>query len=89
MLDDDVRLVSVAPRFGTDGSIMLSLQFVSKNGNGMIETINRMHADAQFRNPFPSTQTQLEAGAGFAFQLAVQYVPPPMSGGVRLSEAPQ
>ena len=88
VLTDDVRLLSVTPRFAPDGKISLSLEFVSKSADGMIKTINRMHADPQFRNPFPSTQSQLDEG-GYAFSLTVQYVPAPMSGGVKLSEAPR
>ncbi len=89
VLADDVRLLAVAPRFAPDGNIILSLDFVSKSADGMIKTINRMHADPQFRNPFPSSQTQLPEGAGYSFALTVQYVQPPMSGGVPLSEAPR
>lgn len=86
VLADDVRLLSVAPRFDGDGTISLSLEFLSKSADGMIKTINRMHADPQFRNPFPSSQSKLAEG-GYSFSLTVQYLPPPMSGGVRLSEA--
>lgn len=85
VLVDDVRLVSVAPAFA-EGSIQLSLEFVSKSADGMIKTINRMNADPQFRNPFPSSQSALEAG-GYSFSLTVQYLPPPISTGVRLTEA--
>lgn len=87
VLVDDVRLVSVGPTF-TEGSIQLSLDFVSKSADGMIKTINRMNADPQFRNPFPSSQSALDTG-GYAFSLTVQYLPPPISTGVRLTEAPR
>jgi hypothetical protein len=85
VLADDVRLVSVAPTFGDNG-IQLSLDFVSKSANGMIKTVNRMNADPQFLHPFPSSQSVLETG-GYAFSLTVQYLPPPISTGVRLTEA--
>jgi type IV pilus assembly protein PilN len=88
VLSDDVRLMSVTPSFSTEGEIQLSLNFVSKMGDGMIRTINRMHADPQFRSPFPSNQTVADDGS-YSFDLVVEYVPPPMSGGVRLSEAPR
>lgn len=88
VLAADVRLLSVAPRFETDGTIRLSLLFRSKSADGMIKTINRMHADPQFRNPFPSSQAKLDEG-GYSFSLTVEYLSPPMSGGVRLSEAPR
>jgi type IV pilus assembly protein PilN len=87
VLADDVRLVSVVPRFGADGTIQLSLEFLSKSGDGMIRTINKMYSDPQFRNPFPGRQAVVEGG--YSFNLTVQYVPPPMAGGVRLSEAPR
>jgi hypothetical protein len=85
VLVDDVRLVSVAPAFA-EGSIQLTLEFVSKSADGMIKTINRMNADPQFRYPFPSNQSALETG-GYAFSLTVQYLPPTISTGLRLTEA--
>lgn len=88
VLTDDVRLISVSPRFDPNGKISLALSFAAKNADGMIKTINRMNADPQFRNPFPTTQSQEDGGA-FSFFLTVQYVPPPVSGGLRLSEAPR
>jgi hypothetical protein len=87
VLADDVRLVSVAPTF-SDSGIQLSLDFVSKSANGMIKTINRMNADPQFLHPFPSSQSVIETG-GYSFNLTVQYLPPPISTGVRLTEAPR
>jgi type IV pilus assembly protein PilN len=87
VLSNDVRVMSVSPTFTEDGNIELSLEFVSKSGDGMIRTINRMHADPQFRNPFPSRQSAIEGGA-YTFDLKVQYVPP-ATNGVRLTEAPR
>jgi type IV pilus assembly protein PilN len=87
VLADDVRLLSVTPTFEKDGSIKLAMEFVSKTADGMIRTLNRMNADPQFRNPFPSMQSQVENG--YAFTLSTQYVPPALAGGVRLSEAPR
>lgn len=74
VLADDVRLVSIAPSFTDEGSIRLQLQFESKSADGMITTINRMHADPQFRNPFPSTETATPAG--YSFDLTAEYLPP-------------
>jgi type IV pilus assembly protein PilN len=87
VLADDVRLLSVTPSFEKDGNIKLSLEFVSKTADGMIRTLNRMNADPQFRNPFPSMQSQMDTG--YSFTLSTQYVPPALAGGVRLSEAPR
>ena len=78
VLADDVRLISVSPAFDKDGTIRLSLQFQSKSNDGMITTINRMHRDPQFLNPFPSSETMLEAGV-YAFDLSVGYRP---AGGI-------
>lgn len=74
VLADDVRLVSIAPTFSDDGTIVLSLQFQAKQANGMVETINRMHADAQFHNPFPANERVVD-GVGYAFDLTAEYRP--------------
>lgn len=76
VLDDDVRLLAITPQFAEEGPVMLSLRFEGKQANGMVETINRMHADPQFRNPFPSNERMLEGGVGYAFDLSVEYLPP-------------
>jgi type IV pilus assembly protein PilN len=89
VLTDDVRLLSVTPTFDQSGKINLVLSFQSKTAEGMIKTINRMNADPQFRNPFPNMQTEDPESGGFSFALRVEYVPPPVSAGVRLSEAPR
>ena len=74
LLADDVRLLSVAPKFDKSGRIDLSLDFQSKSGNGMITTINRMNADSQFEGAFPHNESQLEGG-GYSFTISVQYLP--------------
>jgi type IV pilus assembly protein PilN len=73
VLADDVRLVSVAPRFEADGTIGLALSFQSKSSDGMITTINRMNKDPQFANPFPTIEQQVDGG--YRFQLSVTYRP--------------
>ena len=74
VLASDVRLVSITPAFGQDGSIDLTLAFESKSGNGMITTINRMHSDPQFQNPFPTNESVSPEGV-YSFNLAVGYRP--------------
>ncbi|HYH10058.1 MAG TPA: hypothetical protein VEK11_23615 [Thermoanaerobaculia bacterium] len=74
VLADDVRLLTIAPAFTEEGPIILSLRFEAKQANGMVETINRMHADPQFRNPFPANERRIEGG-GYAFDLTVNYLP--------------
>ena len=73
ILDRDVRLKSVSPTFTEAGPIRLSLAFEAKSGDGMIETINHMHADPHFRNPFPSSETATQNG--YNFNLTVEYLP--------------
>lgn len=73
----DVRLISITPGFNAEGPVDLTLGFQSRSPNGMIETINRMHADPQFASPFPRDESVIEGG--FAFNLTVQYVPPAKS----------
>ena len=73
VLDQDVRLTSVSPTFTEKGPIQLSLELESKSADGMIRTINRMHEDPNFLNPFPSHETAVDGG--FRFDLSVQYIP--------------
>jgi hypothetical protein len=73
LLADDVRLLSVSPRFDKT-RIDLSLEFRSKSGDGMITTLNRMNADPQFEGAFPTNETQMEDG-GYAFTINVHYLP--------------
>ena len=82
ILADDVRLVSVSPTFDKSGAIMLSLAFESKSGDGMITTINRMNADPQFADAFPTTESQIETG--YSFEVNVRYMPQARSGGVSM-----
>lgn len=74
ILADDVRLVSVSPQFSPEGPIHLQMEFEAKSGDGMIITINRMNADPQFRNAFPSRETALDDGS-YSFALSAQYLP--------------
>lgn len=74
VMASDVRLLSIKPSFLPDGSINLALAFQSKSGNGMITTINRMHSDPQFENPFPSNESVGSDGI-YSFNLAVNYRP--------------
>lgn len=71
---NDVRLLSVTPRFNGNGTVSLNLAFAAKTAEGMISTINRMNADAQFRDPFPSNES-FRDGA-YQFMLTAQYIPP-------------
>lgn len=74
ILADDVRLMSVSPQFTVNGPIPLSMNFEAKSGDGMITTINRMNADPQFKNAFPSNETANDDGT-YTFVLSVDYLP--------------
>lgn len=74
ILADDVRLVSVTPAFTDEGPVRLSMDFEAKSGDGMITTINRMNADPQFRDAFPSGETARDDGT-YVFSLAAEYLP--------------
>ncbi len=74
LLADDVRLVSVSPSFTENGPIRLSLDFEGKSGDAMITTINRMNADPQFRDAFPSSESARDDGT-YSFQISVEYLP--------------
>ena len=74
ILADDVRLLSVSPTFALEGPIPLSMNFEAKSGDGMITTINRMNADPQFRDAFPSGESANDDGT-YTFTLTVNYLP--------------
>ena len=74
ILPDDVRLVTVSPQFTEEGPINLRLDFEAKSGDGMMTIINRMHADPQFREPFPHNETARDDGT-FSFSLSAKYLP--------------
>ena len=74
VLPADVRILSIAPAFTETGEITLGLAFHTKSADGMVRTINSMNADPEFRDPFPSNESQIEGG--YAFDLSVRYLPP-------------
>ena len=81
ILRDDVRLLSVSPSFSEEGGVRLALHFQSKSSDGMITTINRMNADPQFEDAFPTTESQDDAGI-YSFDLSARYLPEQTSGKV-------
>lgn len=86
VLADDVRLISVSPTFDSDGMVKLDMTFQSKSSDGMLTTIKRMQKNAQFKDPFPSIETQVEGG--YEFRLTAGYIPPPIrSGGAEVIHA--
>jgi len=83
ILADDVRLVSVSPKFTDAGPVGLSMDFEAKSGDGMITTINRMNEDPQFSDVFPDSETARDDGA-YTFSLNALYHPgTTKTGGIR------
>lgn len=72
VLSNDVRLISVSPAF-QNGGIQLALQCEAKTATGLIDIMNRMHKDANFANPFPTSESMIEGG--YSFGLNVEYRP--------------
>ena len=75
VLHDDVRLVSIAPSIEEGEPVSLDLQFESRSADGLESTLARLQRDAQFRDPFPTTETRSESGT-WAFAIQVKYLPP-------------
>ncbi|HEX7150727.1 MAG TPA: hypothetical protein VF618_04495 [Thermoanaerobaculia bacterium] len=72
---DDVRLVSITPQVDDEtGKVKLELQFESKSADGLVTTMERFGRDAQFRDPFPSTEI-LQNENSYMFTLNVEYRP--------------
>ncbi len=73
VLPTDVRLSSVSPTFQPDGRVSLTLQLESKSPNGMIRTLERLIADPNFSDPFPSGEQA--TAEGFRFAISGEYKP--------------
>jgi type II secretory pathway component PulM len=71
----DVRVRTISPSFDQEqpGTINIDLQCEAKTANGMIETLDAMHANPQFKNPFPASES--ERDGHYEFTLNVDYKP--------------
>jgi hypothetical protein len=76
ILASDVRLTSVSPAFSNEGPVNLSLNFQAKTSEGMIKTIDRMNADPQFHDAFPTNESRNDDGT-YTFVIMAQYLPVP------------
>ena len=76
ILGADVRLTSVSPAFSIEGPVNLSLNFQAKTSEGMIKTIDRMNADPQFHDAFPTSESRNDDGT-YTFVIMAQYLPVP------------
>lgn len=73
VLPDDVRLVSISPSFNKSGFVHLALSCVGKNGQSMVNTLDRFNRDGHFARPFPTSEDN--TGAGYVFNIGVDYRP--------------
>jgi Tfp pilus assembly protein PilN len=73
VLPNDVRIESIAPSFAKDGLVHLSLSAMAKNSDGMVNTLNRLNADHQFSNAFPTSEERTDSG--WHFGIGVDYRP--------------
>lgn len=82
LIPQDVRLQSLDPSIGKDGSVVLNLLCVSKNEDGLVRLLNAFFADPHFDQPFPR-QEAVQDGL-FRFTITVKYSPETFSAsGVR------
>jgi len=73
-LDKDVRLTSIAPNFGGDNLIHLTLQCEAKSTTGLVDTIDNLQHNPHFQSPFPTTEVRNEGGT-YNFGIKVDYIP--------------
>lgn len=73
VLPDDVRVQSIAPSFGKDGQVHLTLAAYGKNGESMVHTLDRLNHDRRFANPFPNSEERSDTG--YRFGIGVDYWP--------------
>jgi Tfp pilus assembly protein PilN len=73
VLPDNVRLQSVAPAFGKDGQVHLSMTCYGKSGDSLVATINNFNRDEHFANAFPTNEDH--TSAEYRFTLGVDYRP--------------
>jgi Tfp pilus assembly protein PilN len=73
VLPDDVRLESIAPNFGKDGYVHLTLAAVGKNSESMVHMLDRLNHDPRFSNPFPTAEDRNDTG--YRFGIGVDYRP--------------
>lgn len=73
VLPDYVRIESINPSFAPNGLVHLSLQCVARDGNGLVNTLNRLNREEHFSNPFPTNEDRTDQG--YLFTLGVDYRP--------------
>lgn len=73
VLPDFVRIESIAPTFGDNGDVTLTLQCVARDPDGLLKTLTRFNQDPQFSRAFPANEDHIPDG--YRFTLGVLYRP--------------
>jgi Tfp pilus assembly protein PilN len=73
VVPNDVRLESIQPTFGKDGSVHLTVIALGKNSESMVHTLDRFNHDPHFANAFPSSEER--ADNGYHFGVSLDYRP--------------
>ena len=74
VMPGDVRINSIAPSFSKEGLVHLEMSCDAKTSEGLVTTLNRFNRAAQFSNPFPHNEVQVDSG-GYRFGISVDYRP--------------
>jgi Tfp pilus assembly protein PilN len=78
VVPNGVRLTTLNPAVDKNGNIVLSMSCVAKNGDGMVDMLNRMIRDPHFDHPFPSSERTREDGMR-EFTIQADYTPAPVA----------
>lgn len=73
VVPNGVRLTTLNPSIDDKGVTRLSLSCIAKDGDGLVDILNRMMASPYFRNPFPLAEQTREDGSR-QFTLEVVYM---------------
>lgn len=73
VLPDYVRVESITPAFQPTGLVHLNLQCVARDGDGLVNTINRLNRNEHFSSAFPNNEDHTDRG--YMFMIGVDYRP--------------
>jgi len=74
VLPSNVRVEAISPIFDKTCNVHLNMIAAAKDGNGMIETLDRLNREAQFAHAFPTTEEKMTDGSS-KFGVGVDYRP--------------
>jgi len=73
VLPDYVRVETITPSCAPNGVVHLTLQCVARDGDGLVNTLNRLNRNEHFSNPFPTVEDHTDQG--YRFTIGVDYRP--------------